>query len=250
MKSAQEVELLRSRIQDLEATLRAGDSGTVSKAAQAPQPISINPEHDTDKAHRLACLESNDIGFQSAIPLLSNAELYQVRGDRNARPQQRDLLASSASGGSALSITPPMYTPSILPPQDIVRKGAEHFFVVISGMFYVMDPEDFETLCRKVYSNEYPPDLLAICEICAVASVGSQYCPWNVSDDVKDALFRTSAQYINDLIDADPIRAMRSLACLSGYGIVEKRRSTRVLIRKCSLYLKCLKIYQSFQTLG
>lgn len=122
---------------------------------------------------------------------------------------------------------PYAFSASILPPEHTVRQAAKFFFSDIAGLFFVMSEQDFETLVNAVFAPQDMPDLLALTEVCAIAAVGSQYHPDHIPDELKEAFFRTALQHIDLLLDTSYMRSMRTLACLGGYGIIEKRRSSR-----------------------
>ena len=118
-----------------------------------------------------------------------------------------------------------------LPPEAMVRKGAKFFFGVVAGLFHIMDVREFDTICQNIYGKEAEPSNIMVAELCAVAAVGAHYDPDGVDERIKMLLFRTGLSQVNAMIDEDAHRALRTIACLCGYGMVTKRRSTPYLIQ-------------------
>jgi len=191
---------------------------------------SLRDSSDKFEALSTTCVVQDDFQEDESppppvAPQLSSRDLDQVRADKNARVNQSGLGPESPSAS-----TPTTFNSQRLPPQNVVQEGGKYFFCVIAGLFHVMTADEFSALCHRCYRSDADPDILDVAEMCAIASVGVQYHPAGASDALKDALFKTAVQHINDLTEASPLRAVRSLACLSGYGVIEKRRSTRSLI--------------------
>ncbi|KAI9930082.1 hypothetical protein AWENTII_003451 [Aspergillus wentii] len=115
----------------------------------------------------------------------------------------------------------PMCSPKDLPPEEDTRAGATAFFSNTSALFYVMTPEEFDDLLQRVYRSESPVDVVTLCEMCSLASVGSQYLPEQPLEDVKKTLFSTAIVHLDQCIKVDPVRALRILVCLSAYHIIE-----------------------------
>lgn len=166
-----------------------------------------------------------DSSGNAPAPKLSEKQLHAIFNDTTSRQSTYKSIVDDAAWKTSAT-----FTTSSLPPQDVVRRGAAFFFSVVAGLFYIMTEDDFEALFAQVFESQSDPDIVAVAEICAVAAVGAHYHPDGVADDIKDALFRTAIQHVNDFIESSVERAIRALACLAAYGIIEKRRTTPTLI--------------------
>jgi hypothetical protein len=206
---------LHARISELETALESR-ADNADDADELPEAMA----YDTPVTFRLR----KDSTYTSQ-PHICSFDQMSIDNDTNAR------ISRSKTNNSSDMPVPMLYSPSELPPTDIVKTGAKHFFVVISGLMHVMHQDEFDTMFEQVY-NEDPIDVLDLGELCSLAAVGSQYCPEPVPDDIKDALCRTGSQHVNGLIDDNSLRAMRAIVCLAGYGMIEKRRSNRTLLSK------------------
>ncbi|KAK5069155.1 hypothetical protein LTR64_008692 [Lithohypha guttulata] len=162
----------------------------------------------------------------SAHPLLLPAEqISQIQTDLNAR-----LVQDSQPDDQNYRV-PETYTTFHLPPQDVVKNGAKFFFDVIEGLCYVITPDEFDVICDKVYVA-HNSDMIDVTELCAISALGSQYLDRvdRVPNAFKDALLRTCVGHINNVIESSTIRGIRILVCICMYGIIEKRRTTRIVV--------------------
>jgi len=82
----------------------------------------------------------------------------------------------------------------------------------------------------RVYRPHELVDKATLCELCALAAVGSHYDADNVPVDVIEALYDTASLYLNDCIEAFFLRGMRVLLCLSMCSFMTKRLSARLSI--------------------
>src|SRR5438034_4687137 len=65
--------------------------------------------------------------------------------------------------------------PVNLPPESFTRLAVSGFFSSAATLLYVMSEEASESLIRRVYHNSASANKSDICELCAIAAVGSQY---------------------------------------------------------------------------
>ncbi|KIX92384.1 uncharacterized protein Z520_11858 [Fonsecaea multimorphosa CBS 102226] len=175
--------------------------------------------------------DDNDPGdFEQGLPRLEESSLEMMLLDTGGRQKCKAASSTTTTTTDVPGWIPASFSPKTLPSEQMVRMGSTFYFEVISGLFYVTASENFDSLLDAVYRAEAEPEMTDIAEICAVASVGAHFHPDGVQDELKDALFRTAIQNINELIEVSGVRAIGVLACLSIYGLLEKRRSTRGLI--------------------
>jgi hypothetical protein len=161
----------------------------------------------------------------SPLPKLSEPDLISVLADINARQSERNGSVKPMLESKKL------YSKDNLPPRDFAERGSRVLFQVIAGLFHVMTAEEFESLIARIYSGDATKyDDSDIAELCALGAVGCQYVP-EASNDVKDLFLESALRHINHLVDVDVPRACRVLSCFGGYGVVEKRRSSRILIQ-------------------
>ncbi|EXJ92151.1 hypothetical protein A1O3_00701 [Capronia epimyces CBS 606.96] len=142
------------------------------------------------------------------------------------RSQERDTKPALESNVSTSRI----YTPDDLPPEGLVRLGLAAYFDCCFTLFYLFHEQDISIILERVYRSTDPVDTATLCEVCALAAVGSHYDAENVPVPVMEALYRTASVYMNDCVEAHYLRGMRTLLCLSIYSFMTKRRSARLSI--------------------
>lgn len=178
------------------------------------QALASAPEHIS-----LAMLE--DLRSSDRFSLDPQASMSPNSGQCQPRPPGR-----SSSIISDLTLS----TPSNLPLESGVREGASLFFANTSALFYIMTFGELETLLDRTYRSSEHVDILTLCEICSLASVGSQYLP-EQPQDVRQ-LYLTATMHIGQCLEVDKVRTIRILACLACYDIVEHREAARLSISK------------------
>jgi hypothetical protein len=148
------------------------------------------------------------------------------------RPLGRHSQSEATLPDCSLSSIAQVFTPVALPPESDVREGAARFFANTSALFYVMTFDELEALLDKIYRSSASVDVLSLCEICSLASVGSQYLPEQPSQSLKQSLYLTATAHIRQCLEVDKVRTIRILACLACYNIVEHREAARLSIGK------------------
>ncbi|OAL17756.1 hypothetical protein AYO22_11284 [Fonsecaea multimorphosa] len=220
---------LQDRIDEMQAVLDALKFGSREEANQTLEHLRSTAQNAPQAD--AGADDDNDPGdFEQGLPRLEESSLEMMLLDTGGRQKCKAASSTTTTTTDVPGWIPASFSPKTLPSEQMVRMGSTFYFEVISGLFYVTASENFDSLLDAVYRAEAEPEMTDIAEICAVASVGAHFHPDGVQDELKDALFRTAIQNINELIEVSGVRAIGVLACLSIYGLLEKRRSTRGLI--------------------
>ncbi|KAJ1715637.1 hypothetical protein NYO67_2139 [Aspergillus flavus] len=116
-----------------------------------------------------------------------------------------------------------------LPEEQFSRRALDAFFQCAATLFYVTTPENTEKLLQRVYHSDHAsiPD---ICELSALASIGSHYKKDLIPDEAKAAYLYLASTGLQETIGADHIQGMRIFICLSMSCIMDKSSSARLLI--------------------
>jgi hypothetical protein len=117
-----------------------------------------------------------------------------------------------------------------LPPEHFTRRAVSAFFSCASTLFYIMSEAESEKLIRKVYHNSAGVEKSDICELCAVAAIGSQYDTDEIPDPVKESYFQHASLLLQDTVEKDIMQSMRVFICLSMFSVMAKSSSARLLI--------------------
>jgi hypothetical protein len=93
-----------------------------------------------------------------------------------------------------------------------------------------MSEEASESLIRRVYHNSASANKSDICELCAIAAVGSQYVTDGIPESVKKSYFQHASLLLQDTVENDSMQSMRVFTCLSIISVMAKSSSARLLI--------------------
>ncbi|RPB20811.1 hypothetical protein L211DRAFT_841314 [Terfezia boudieri ATCC MYA-4762] len=162
---------------------------------------------------------------------------------------------SDGEGGSMISLK--LFNVTHLPPREIVKRLATTLNSTLGITFFIVEPPaEVENLVDRVYSHcdhynlarrqqrayglsmaamklPQPPSTCEICEILAMAAVGSQY-DRQASASLRQACFHSARFGLDDAIEeaeeadaGDEVhyRVLRLLILLAIYQILEKRGS-------------------------
>ncbi|EXJ72219.1 uncharacterized protein A1O5_04723 [Cladophialophora psammophila CBS 110553] len=227
----------QERIQILEAqnkelrslldVLKYGNDEDAHAAFQALRSPRETALHGSPSNHLLLDVYGVSI---PTFPSLSLDDLQHVRTDRGSR-QSQSSLQTSFLPALRLFDYPPIFTPSQLPPEVDIRKGAELFLQVTAGLFHIMAMDEFDRLCARAYRSKIPPDTRVVAEICAVSAIGAHFNADDTTGELKDVLFNTAIHHLPEMLELSNLRTMKYLACLCTYGMVDKRKSTARLIQ-------------------
>lgn len=129
-----------------------------------------------------------------------------------------------------------------LPPEDVTRHAVSSYFYCGSTLFYVMPQEACEPLIKQIYDHAADVTKSVVCQLCALAAVGSQYCTDQLPDFAKENYFQHALLLLQDAIEQDSLTSMRVSVCLAVYLVLAKNISARTMTGGYSSYL-CSCIY-------
>ncbi|KAL3462127.1 hypothetical protein BJX64DRAFT_148626 [Aspergillus heterothallicus] len=116
-----------------------------------------------------------------------------------------------------------------LPEERITRQALDAFFQCAATLFYVTTAEKSTYLLEKVYHSDNA-SVQDICELCALAAIGSYYKVEQIPDEARGMYFYLASTNLNEAVEADAIQGMRIFICLCMSSIMDKSSSARMLI--------------------
>ncbi|OJJ46568.1 hypothetical protein ASPZODRAFT_1973151 [Penicilliopsis zonata CBS 506.65] len=118
---------------------------------------------------------------------------------------------------------------SNLPPEQLTRQAIHAFFSCGATLFYITTEEEAAALITEVYHSD-TIDTEDICDMCALAAIGSQYAVTQIPSAMRDLYFRYACALMHGTMEKDDMRSMRVFICLSMVSIMEKRQRAPRLI--------------------
>lgn len=116
-----------------------------------------------------------------------------------------------------------------LPPEDVTRHAVMAFFACGSTLFYIMPQEDSKGLVDAVYERGPGVTKSMVCQLCAMAAVGSYYCTDEIPAAAVEQFFQQASSLLQNVALEDDLGSMRVCACLSVYLILLKGTSARAM---------------------
>jgi hypothetical protein len=116
-----------------------------------------------------------------------------------------------------------------LPEEHLTRYALDAFFQCAATLFYVTTEDNAAQLMKKVYHTN-DASILDICELSALATIGS-YCIIDKVDDAARArYFFLATTNLNEAVQAYDIQGLRIFICLCMSCIMDKSLSARLLV--------------------
>ncbi|KAL1621515.1 hypothetical protein SLS54_005536 [Diplodia seriata] len=111
-------------------------------------------------------------------------------------------------------------------------REAFRLFLQCTGLlFHVFTKAQGGAALQEVQDNDDAAiSKASICEVCAMAALGSQYSQGRISSETGHYFYNVARQYLDDAIAADPLRAMKACALLAMYNILKKASVSLVYV--------------------
>jgi len=105
--------------------------------------------------------------------------------------------------------------------QSNFEKAADTLLKVSGLVFRVYNSEQQRDILRQVYhESEGPSSKAAICELCTVAAVGTQFSAGQIPPETGDVMYTMAKHYLDNVIAASPLRALKVVTLLAMYNMV------------------------------
>ncbi|KAL4961059.1 uncharacterized protein BDV14DRAFT_129243 [Aspergillus stella-maris] len=116
-----------------------------------------------------------------------------------------------------------------LPEKHVTQQALDAFFQCAATLIYVTTEEKASQLLDNVYDSD-SASMQDICELCALAAIGSHYKVDVIPDEARGNYFFIASTGLHDAIEAEGIQGMRTFICLCMSMVMEKSSIARLLI--------------------
>ena len=112
-----------------------------------------------------------------------------------------------------------------LPSSETTWRGFQCFYSSCGNLFHVFSREQMEGFYRTVFDTDGRVDTsqkLAICYLCACASVGIQYNPGLFPKGLEKSFHDVSRRFFFDVLEVRPLDAVKVCTLFAMYNILDK----------------------------
>ena len=114
-----------------------------------------------------------------------------------------------------------------MPNAELTRYCVNGFFECSGKLFHVFDREQAQEAFDAVFNGtEAAKDKVSVCNICAMAAVGSLYLkdePLLLVAQIGEVFYRLTKTYLEDVIERDPVTGVRIAILLTHYNVLTKQ---------------------------
>ncbi|KAL4902117.1 hypothetical protein BDW74DRAFT_67162 [Aspergillus multicolor] len=116
-----------------------------------------------------------------------------------------------------------------LPDKRLTRYALYAFFQCAATIFYVTTEEQSTRLMERVYHSD-DANMGDVCELSALAAIGSHYNINEVPDEARAAFFFLASTSLHEAMQSDYFQGMRIFICLCMSCVMDKSSNARLLI--------------------
>lgn len=114
-----------------------------------------------------------------------------------------------------------------MPNAELTKYCVNGFFECSGKLFHVFDREQAQEALDAVFNGtEAEKDKVSVCNICAMAAVGSLYLkdePLLLVAQIGEVFYRLTKTYLEDVIERDPVTGVRIAILLTHYNVLTKQ---------------------------
>ena len=114
-----------------------------------------------------------------------------------------------------------------MPSAELTRYCVNGFFDCSGKLFHVFDRDQAQEAFDAVFNgSEDAKDKVSVCNICAIAAVGSLYLkdePLLLVAQIGEVFYRLTKTYLEDVIERDPVTGVRIAILLTHYNVLTKQ---------------------------
>ncbi len=128
-----------------------------------------------------------------------------------------------------------------LPSSEAIWKGFQCFYNSCGNLFHVFSREQMEGFYRTVFDADGRVDVsqkLAICFLCACASVGIQYNPGLFPKGLEKSFHEVSRRFFFDVLELRPLDAVKVCTLFAMYNILDKATVALAYVGEFALEFK------------
>ncbi|KAJ0425043.1 hypothetical protein BJY00DRAFT_275753 [Aspergillus carlsbadensis] len=215
---------LEEQIEHLKCNQGAGQD-TLKRKRSVREPSPAEPEAER---------RSQSSTGLSSTTLAASAQPDEHAGDQADHGLEHMFFAATANHPLLGSLNPLSGSSDRnmrdqLPEEQLTRYALDAFFQCAATVFYVTTEDSATQLLRKVYHTD-DASILDICELSALAAIGSYYTINKVNDAARATFFFLATTNLNEAVQAYDIQGLRIFICLCMSCIMDKSLSARLLV--------------------
>lgn len=194
------------------------DSLSVQSIEDTPKVTHDNEgTHSPFSLHQGISQSSNWLSQPSTSP---PSGLSHTAGPTSALPKNRYRMFNL-----------PLVLDCVYSQRSTFEQAAEKVLTTTGVLFQVYSSEQQKAIFHEVYCDQTrPPSMAAICELCCVAAVGTQYSAGQIGPQTGEELYSIAKHLLDDVITLSPLRAMKVSTLLAVYNIVNHATVSLVYI--------------------
>ncbi|XPS91775.1 hypothetical protein M3J09_001184 [Ascochyta lentis] len=105
---------------------------------------------------------------------------------------------------------------------DVLTEAFSIFLKCTSSIFHVYTQEEVDALLSKSLETDTQTPLSTLCEVCAVAAVGSRFSRSRISPELGEYYSSVTKQLLDECIEKTPLQAVKVCALLAMCNIINK----------------------------
>jgi hypothetical protein len=123
-----------------------------------------------------------------------------------------------------------------LPSTDALHKCVEAFYQESGKLFHVFSRSHIEAQFQLFEGQGDKQALrLAVCELCAVAALGSQYIKETLPKGTEQTMYNAAKHLLEDVVTVDTTRAGKVCAILGMFNIMNKQKVAMTFVGELTL---------------
>jgi hypothetical protein len=144
-----------------------------------------------------------------------------------------------------------LYDAAHLPPLETVQSAAAALIEGTESFLFIWTFEQLQTLINNVYNSSSSRDALSLAEIFACVAVGASLNSKSIPDLIRKMVYSSATSLFSlDIVNSDPFRAMRLMATLATYSVIERHLSTKSLVAAALQVARCKSPQFSSQSIA
>jgi hypothetical protein len=156
------------------------------------------------------------------LSLLENVEIEGQRASQGKAVRQTSTSVSDTVGIQERPQNSPIQVILTIPEFEVIQEAIEGFFSCSGKLFHVFSREQVAKHYDNMVSGSGVNQKAAICCITAVAAVGAQYSASTFGGFVEQSLYDITRHYIETVIEAYPLDAIKVCTLLAMFNIMNK----------------------------
>lgn len=214
--------------------IRSGQDAETTMCAIQPTPFDVEMENRPTASHRtldtpvistppLTQSSSHDSG---TFPTLAHPTGWGS-ADQDDITSRTDSDQSLSSRDGSSNHSAGAFPLSALPTKQVFQLAVNTFNNSVGCLFHIYTPDQVSELVKEVFATpESPPDSTALCQLSAIAALGSLYAQDKISLDTAELFYTVAKHHLDDVVDKQLTQSIKICAILGSVNIVTKSAVT------------------------